>query len=116
VWDEAVVGDAVEGLVEGFEAGDEEIAEVFDNDVGGALLDAALDVKTMVCEWGFWWEWQSCGGCDWTYVTRRLISSTHNRRSSPSKMMRSFARRKGHASSAPMVLTPNFERSELSNP
>jgi hypothetical protein len=52
VWDEAVVGGAVEGLVEGFEAGDEEIAKVFDDDVGGALLDTALDMETEVCEYG----------------------------------------------------------------
>ncbi len=45
---EAFVGGAAEGLVEGTEACTEEVAEVFDYDVWGAFADAGLEMNTVV--------------------------------------------------------------------
>jgi hypothetical protein len=44
VGNETVVRDVAECLVEGAEARMQELVEIFDEDYGGALVDAAFDV------------------------------------------------------------------------
>jgi hypothetical protein len=47
VGDESVIGGAAEGLVKGAEASREEVSEIFNYQVWGTLLDAALDMGTV---------------------------------------------------------------------